>query len=570
LLLSYLFLVYQFKVRPFYDYAQNEAQVLALSGICMTTFSALLLKSFACNPARALEGGADIVFFRYFLVVSNVAVMAKIGYNIFTHGLLKEGIDYVTKMNEVNEQKKKRMAALENANLVLAANAPKEQQVTKKVVKQEIVQQIPVFTSDVNIEAVFQEANLARVMSTLLDSEKVKSIAKQGRISGECFTSSDKAALVSQVEANVRWYFDRFETERHRLLRDKASRDVDFAWPPKCVQGYRYSKETFPLALKAAGEADLVKGIEKKWMDEALTIAQSKFPEYCPEVTEMKAYLRKATRSVAQAVVQGLKKFKEELDRIHSEAKCDIADYMDDELYDAAKETFNRVSADGEALAEEEELTNMMTALEFKFDGFLNIPAHKDKLLAHAFENKLPMKFPAFWSWFNQNFSAEAQPTRTGTVHGGDDVAPLAVTSALGSFEAIGGAGAYESEDEESLVHRRPGDASLAPSDRGKSTATFDDATEATTVTEKTSSTAAPKMSAARAKLSGAIRRKKMASQMAASAASAASPSPPAEGGQEEGLGTIVEAAPTPPPKQKSAAARMLEAKRKQRQAKGK
>merc|ERR1711939_796619 len=46
MVLSFIFLLYNVKVRPFYDPCQNQMQTLSLGGICLTLFIGLLLKGF--------------------------------------------------------------------------------------------------------------------------------------------------------------------------------------------------------------------------------------------------------------------------------------------------------------------------------------------------------------------------------------------------------------------------------------------------------------------------------------------------------------------------------------------
>merc|ERR1711998_221569 len=99
----------------------------------------------------------------------------------------------------------------------------------------------------------------------------------------------------------------------------------------------------------------------------------------------MKTYLRGGAKQVSEAVTEkGVGKFKNEMERIHSEAKAAIVKAVEPEFITFLCDNFNRVSADGKTLASAEELTNLVTALEYRFNEFLTIPRVRQQVMEQA------------------------------------------------------------------------------------------------------------------------------------------------------------------------------------------
>merc|ERR1712216_1110936 len=172
------------------------------------------------------------------------------------------------------------------------------------------------------------------------------------------------------------------------------------------------------------------------YLQETLQIVQPKFPEYCSQVTKMKGVLRSVARKVSQAVtLRGVAQFKQEIERILCDSKVFMEEHIEEEIHRAARDTFDRVSYDGNQLCSEEELENMVTGLEFKFSEFLVAATETHKVLIKSAVRQLPMSFDEFLNWFDANFRREAPQAPLAVA---PEAPPLAVTSALGSFESIG------------------------------------------------------------------------------------------------------------------------------------
>jgi hypothetical protein len=366
-----------------------------------------MLKGINCKPEMAMSNGWDKEAFGWGMIGMNLIIVAWMLWKTIVIGLLKKAVDHLDERSKQFEDAERRRKALQNASLVLAANTPEE--IVKEVqkVKKVVVEKVPTITAGVDIAAVLRQVDIGGMVSQLLDDEELKSIARKGGIRGDCFESQDKDAVVTAVETTMMWFLDRVETQRETILNGIAHQHPDAEWPPKTIEGLRKSKESVDMAYASAGEADLASQIENMCIDDMSNIVQKKFPEYCPEVMQMKNHLRKTARALALAVTQrGIPKFKNEIERILEQAMARIKKAMEPVFLSTAKDTFDRISADGVTVCTAEELNNMITALEYKFNEYLVKPVGRQVLIdaAVASIDHRPMEMEQFLAWFNYHF----------------------------------------------------------------------------------------------------------------------------------------------------------------------
>jgi len=406
MLISFCFLLWNVKVQPYKDPAINQLQTFNLAGVSLVLFLGLMLKGYKCEPDEVIPGDWEITIIQGILIAVNLFIVANMAYRSMIP-MYRTAYNEYQAESQIKEQTKKRLNALENASLVLAANTYDDIQEAPKVKQKVEEEKIPEITSGVDVVAVFAEMDIARVMDSILDTDEVRGIAQQGRIRGEFYTDTERAALLSSVQTCLVWFLDRFEHERETLLRTKSLTPLDAEWPPKTINGLRKSKEVVNLAFESAGLASLGESVEKLSLEIMGDCVQKKFPDYCPQVVQMKNHLRKAAKAIALAVTgNGLSKFRNQIENIHDEAKDSIHEAMEPVFFAAAREIFDRVSADGETLCTGEELRNVITGLVFKFGEFLSTPPCEVEIVSAAAQHaeETPMPFVEFLGFFNHHY----------------------------------------------------------------------------------------------------------------------------------------------------------------------
>jgi len=405
MLLAYGYMLSHIGNRPYFDKCQNDLHTLNLAAIFFTLFCAAMLASFECKPE--MTSSWDVWFFQWLMVLTNVAVGGYMLYKTFQEGLMNAAIDYVSDVVEKAEINKKRLNALTNASLMIEVEPEEAPEKKIKVVREE---RIPVVTPGIDIKEVLQAVDLDAVVGQLLRSQEALQIAQQGGILGDPLTAEEVQAVISSIRDSLVWYLDEFETQREALQRSTAQAAEDAVWPPETMTGLRKAHEVIPMAYEYAGEAELAPSIAKACLAQLSDIATPKFPEYCESVVQIKAYFRQASTTIAKAVMEkGLGTFKSNVDHILKSVKQKLTAGMEPAFYTTAQDVFDRVSADGRTLCSGEELRNVVTALEYKFNEYLTMPVDKAQVVDAAADGveKQSLNFAEFLDWFNYNYREE-------------------------------------------------------------------------------------------------------------------------------------------------------------------
>jgi len=407
LFIAYIFLVNHLSAKPYYDEAQNNMMSLSLVGVCVTLFCGGMLKAFECKPDMAMS--YDVPVFTAAILLSNATVVVYMVWQILIHGLCCKAVEAIVDTMDKNEKEKKRLDALTNAALMIEA----EEEVVvkkKKKVKKEIIEAIPTITPGVDLQAVFDELDLESVVEALLSSDEITSIAQRGRISEEPLTVEEKEAALAKVTSSLTWWCDTFEGHREGLQKNKSQKMEDAVWPPETIKGLKTSSEVVELAYFRADEKCLSTTVEKLMMEGISDVVTAKFPNYGPEVVEMKTFLRSVAQRTSKVVMtKGVGTFKSEIDRIHLASRNTLMAGMEPLFYASAQDVFDRCTADGQNINTDEELRNVFTAIEYKFRDYLSMPVEKEEIVSAAAKacRKVPLCLNDFLDWFNFNFRSQ-------------------------------------------------------------------------------------------------------------------------------------------------------------------
>jgi len=408
MVIAFCYMVYQFKCRPYFEECQNRMQIFYQLGITLTLFSGSMLKGFKCNPELCL-GNEEITFWEVILVGTNVVIGSYMLYCLIVMGLLSTGVNYVKEFQTAKAKQKKRLNLLENANLMLAAEAPPAAEPIKtEQPKVPEAPRVPCTTFLVDIQTLLDKVDLDGLVRDHMNSDTMQDTAKRGKVRGPCFEPEENDAFVARIRESMLWFFDDFESQRTRLTDFKSSNTFSTKWPPNTVEGLRKCREAINDALIAADLAELKRRMQEECLSESFEVLQKKFPQYCQEVMQIKSQLRDGIKLVVQtALERGIQMFRNDLDQILLHSKEQIeSETLDAEISISVKEAFARVTCDGETLATEEEFQNVVTAIEYKFSEFITPPENQEEIYQKAIHKleKDPMSFSSFVKWFDYHF----------------------------------------------------------------------------------------------------------------------------------------------------------------------
>jgi len=245
-----------------------------------------------------------------------------------------------------------------------------------------------------------------------------------------------------------------------------------------------------------------------------------------------------------------------------------IRQTLDSEFVATAKESFDRISYDGETICTEDELQNLATAMEFKYSEYLVLRKNSEEhnkvmeVMTKRVEDS-PVTFDEFVAWYNKHFRGIKLPEP-------EPVAPEQITSSLATFgvplvaEDCDYAVLERTETQQPSRSERTETQQPSRSDRAPGPATIPEDAEVNvatmTATASGTKTSSNRISAARERLSSALSKRKK--DRHADASGEQSESSAAEANAETAT-----AASTSTSSTRSNAARLLLEKRRQRAA---